>query len=527
MTVATFFDTVRSDADIRYSGSGDLVPTLRGSRWAVISSPNTFVVFPNGTQVGDLAVFICSSPWDFNGSNSGLDGIRTEIEYIGGGGTPVSGWLFYLTVSEAMMTAGGVTLNAPSAPSGLIFVASFDGSENLSVSKVQSARPTGATLANSLSLGGANQSDYFMVFGAVETNTTIDLGIVSPTYTHNSSAFSGAAAIFNPSTRAAGTTITYGTSPGGSYNCAVRISRSPPDAGLSAASVAQATGCVTKRFISGPVYFEVTIDTLVGNMGPGIASMDHNYNNLLGTDRNSFFYQQNGQVRVNNTTLATLAAFAQGDRIDVAYHPGSRHVWFRVNGGSWNNDGTANPATDTGYIDVNPTGLLTTGAVFWPNHATPAVSFSVAGGAMTANFAEADFVGIPPAGFHSIEETVVGPAHNTDKMSHMVFGSATVFPSDWHCTATEKPDDNHSAALTIPAGPVKVIAGKVMEDSIGVEGKKVRLYNKRTGDYVGTATTDASGNYLIPAQEPNAPHFVVAFDDPEYNAKVFDNVMPG
>src|SRR3546814_295096 len=204
---------------------------------------------------------------------------------------------------------------------------------------------------------------------------------------------------------------------------------------------------------------------------------------VLGTGTNNFIYRSSGAVVLNGSTIATISAFVAGDTIRVAYHPGAQLVWFAVNGGSWNNDGTADPATFIGGINVS---------AYINSPSYPACDFSVSGSSITATFAEASFAYTPPAGYNSVEEVVIETAID------VTAGLVPILPGDnlseWRAT-TWLPQDNHSRAISFPAGPVKVIAGEVQEDGVGVEGRMVRLYNKRTGDYVDRKRTRLNSSH--------------------------------
>lgn len=73
----------------------------------------------------------------------------------------------------------------------------------------------------------------------------------------------------------------------------------------------------------------------------------------------------------------------------VALNRSAKHVWFRVNGGNWNNSGTANPATDTGGLSYVAAGVL------FPHVSTSQTSGTTA----TFNFGATAFNGSVPAGF--------------------------------------------------------------------------------------------------------------------------------
>lgn len=284
--------------------------------------------------------------------------------------------------------------------------------------------------------------------------------------------------------------------------------------GLTVTSTAISAASEGTRSAVGPLYFEMTVSALAGVVGIGIVNEFQTFGaSVLGTGVNNVVYRSSGIVVFNGATLATIGAYTAGDTIRVAWHPGLRQIWFAVNGGSWNNDGTANPATFIGGIAV----------ATYVAGAYPACEFSVTGSSVVAVFADASFAYTPPAGYNSVEEVVI-PIASTPDLGVAPFAPGDV-PLD-HLCRTDLPQDNQSRAISFPAGPIKVLGGEVQENAVPVAGKLVRVYNKRTGDYVGEAITNGSGQFLIPAQDPNLPHFVVAFDDPDYNAKVYDNVMP-
>lgn len=483
MTVDTYFDTQRSSSNLTFSGAKDSVgfPTQRGRSIALMSSSSTFVPFPAGTVAGDTAVFICSSGWDFNGGASSVAGIYTELVYSGGSGNPVSLWVFYITVTAAMITAGGVTLASEVANNGACCVATF--ASPVSISLIDWSKP-GAAGSFPLNAGGTGDNDIYLFFAFTETgSTTVDFTNVGEDDVITQASAIGAYTDYSPAagSRLITETVTYGSVTRGAAQACVRVSKSPQNSGLTVSSKGANSGSVSKRIISSRTYWEMKADAIVGTMGPGIVAGDFNYNAQMGIDRQSLFYQSNGLVRVNNQTLATISNYVAGDIIGIAYDPGSKLIWFRVNNGSWNNDGTANPATGVGGIDTNATTSLSTGAVLWPNGIYPGITFSTSGGCMTASFDDAEWAYSAPSGFNSIEETVVGPCINTDPMSFMIFGEEPDDSGDWFCKATDLPEDNHTPAIAFPAGPVKTIAGEVQEDSVGVEGRLVRLYNRRTG----------------------------------------------
>jgi hypothetical protein len=536
MTVATAYQKKRSDPDITLSGTSLAPPTIKGASLTPITTNDTYIPWPAGTVAGDIAVFICSSGWDFDGGGSSIYPGYNEFQYIGGGGTPSSLWTVYKVLTPAEITAGSARIRASGSINGAIAMVVLDKDENPSVSFIQTVRPTSTTSPVSISLAGSGENDIFMVFGAIEDPASVDFTIapedfevLQPAVGH--AGFHAKFGLYSPTGRTGAETITYGTPANswGNTNAVLRLSRGPQDTGLSVSSSAQATATVADRAITGPVYWETTIDALVGTMGIGVAAGDWDANQILGYDRRAFCYRNNGQVVVNNAVLATISNFVQGDRVDIAFHPGSMQVWFRVNGGDWNNDGTANPSTFTGAIELNPRMKLDDGNCFNARNCYPALLFSTSGGVMTSNFATASFVGTPPTGYDSIEEVVIhGPVMTAFEETLSFLGDPPADVREWFVRA-ELPEDNHPKTIAFPAGPVKTIAGEVRENDVGVNGRLVRLYNRRTGELVGEIRTTGTGDFVIPAGDPNAAHFVIAFDDdisPDYNAKIYDNVVP-
>jgi hypothetical protein len=72
-----------------------------------------------------------------------------------------------------------------------------------------------------------------------------------------------------------------------------------------------------------------------------------------GSDGNSIGYAGDGNVYINGGVGTTIQTYANGDTVCVAFDPTAELIWFRTNGGNWNNSGTANPATGTEGIDFS------------------------------------------------------------------------------------------------------------------------------------------------------------------------------
>lgn len=131
-------------------------------------------------------------------------------------------------------------------------------------------------------------------------------------------------------------------------------------------------------------------DVLVG-IGANSAGLNGQY---TGQGTTSMGYQaSSGQVLRGGSVIATIATGALGDTICQAWDMGNLNFWIRINGGNWNNSGTANPATNSGGITINgtigggPYPMATGGgsSVLTSNFGASAFSFSVPSGFGTPN----------------------------------------------------------------------------------------------------------------------------------------------
>jgi SPRY domain len=144
---------------------------------------------------------------------------------------------------------------------------------------------------------------------------------------------------------------------------------------------------------SGKKYWEMTIghaDT--GFVGMGACNSTASANAFLGADVNAVDWNASGTVFVNSNHAADIQTFATGDTICCAFDIGGMLIWFRTNGGNWNNSGAANPATGAGGVDLTSAGLAA-GPYFaaCQMHDTP--------DSVTANFGATAFAQTAPSGF--------------------------------------------------------------------------------------------------------------------------------
>jgi hypothetical protein len=139
---------------------------------------------------------------------------------------------------------------------------------------------------------------------------------------------------------------------------------------------------------SGKIYNEFVDTNDGGNSNSvcvGLLNSSQVTNNYLGSSSNSVGYfgggGGSGTVSINGSTVATIQGYAQGNTISMAEDTAAQLVWFGVNGGIWNNSGSANPATGVGGISI--------ASVTGPYFGGVCENGSGAGFVMTGNFGAA------------------------------------------------------------------------------------------------------------------------------------------
>lgn len=168
-------------------------------------------------------------------------------------------------------------------------------------------------------------------------------------------------------------------------NANIALSNGNLTATVGSSAHSGARGTTSKS--SGKFYFEVTWDA-GGQCSVGIANTSASLSTRLGTNANGWAAWSGGSnIWTNNGSAAGMTAMAVGNTICIAVDLTNGKFWARVNGGNWNNSGTANPATNTLGVAV------TAGTYF------PALSLFDAGGAVTANFGATAFAQTIPSGF--------------------------------------------------------------------------------------------------------------------------------
>ena len=141
---------------------------------------------------------------------------------------------------------------------------------------------------------------------------------------------------------------------------------------------------------SGKYYFEAKADIKSSFMMAGLAKSTHTFSSGAGLDANlSVAYWATAGVYLNNTDILPIPAASQGDVICIAVDLDARKLWVRINGGNWNNSGTANPATDVGSMNISSL----TGALY------PLAGFYTNGNQWTFNFGASAYTYSKPSGF--------------------------------------------------------------------------------------------------------------------------------
>lgn len=283
------------------------------------------------------------------------------------------------------------------------------------------------------------------------------------------------------------------------------------------ALVATSTGLgavAANRPMTGLHYAEFTITTLTGTPAVGFTNAIYNMTTatLLGGDANSVGYRSGGTVLVNNITIGTIASFVQGNRVDMAVDPANRLVWFRVNGGNWNNDIIANqnPVGAIGGLDFSGATL---------GRLTAAVGFSITGATTTAKFS-APFTGTAPTGFASIDAVQYITARSTPSYGGSTPVAPTLGPA---ARCGSMPSGDKTLRAFSPAGVITIVSGTVTENSVAVVGRRVDVYDRDTGDLIGTTLSGAGGAWSLPTV--GRPKVRIVGSDPTtYNSIVYDNV---
>lgn len=147
-------------------------------------------------------------------------------------------------------------------------------------------------------------------------------------------------------------------------------------------------------------FFSLQMTTVASYAIIGIANSAFSVSgSFLGASgSNSIGYQSStGGITINGSVVATMPTFGSGDVIDCAIDLVNSKIWFRKNGGNWNNSASANPATNAGGVSLSG---LNSGPYY------PAFS-QYYSDVLSANFGATTFTYAVPSGFSGVDFTVL------------------------------------------------------------------------------------------------------------------------
>jgi SPRY domain len=271
------------------------------------------------------------------------------------------------------------------------------------------------------------------------------------------------------------------------------------------ATVSSGTGSVrASNRVTGLIYFEMVVGaTLSGSCRIGCCNQSFVFTGLLGVDNNGCGYNSGGTVNINNATVATLAAYAAGNNIGVAIDPFDQKIWFRVNGGNWNNDVIANqnPVGAVGGISISALNSPLSAA--WGGSATASA---------TAKFSSASWTYSAPTGFSSLDAQ-----QSNAEFLGPTFDAAMA--STWTMTT-------HAGNIFMGYGgsaTAKFISGTIKENGSAV-AKTVFLYSQASGALLDAMISNGSTGAFSLSSHGSSQLFAVAFDPTTYQAQVYDQL---
>jgi hypothetical protein len=193
---------------------------------------------------------------------------------------------------------------------------------------------------------------------------------------------------------------------------------------IDASTASWATARTTQALSSGKWYVEFLVSWVDNNgLMLGITNASGPLNNYLGSDANSFSWQNQGSTYGSAATPKTGISYAVGDVVGLAIDVPNKRAWVRVNGGAW--AGGGDPAAGT-----TPTVWSFSGSVY------VAATVQNARSSIVVNSGAAPFAYTAPSGFSAI-----GDAHTWPT------GAQTFDPANTHSGVTLSGGD-----LTATAG---------------------------------------------------------------------------
>jgi hypothetical protein len=295
------------------------------------------------------------------------------------------------------------------------------------------------------------------------------------------------------------------------YNTSVRRQA------LATVLTAATTGSVPVQTpLSDKHYAEFVIGaTLTGSARVGLSNSGFTTTGLLGVDANGIGYDAGGTVKLGNVTVATLTAFGIGDNIGMAVNRRLGLVWFRKNGGNWNNDVLANqdPENNIGGIT-----LASISGNLYPAWGGSAVS------TVDGRFKTAEWAYSAPTGYAQVNADPLAERKSTGR-KYQAFAATGAWNGPRNRTPVLKDPVWPLYSLIAPLGPSVLITGVVQELGVPVADRQVFVFDRTSGALLGKAVSDAVGAFSIICRG-RGKVMVVARGTTTYNAKIFDSVVP-
>jgi hypothetical protein len=491
------------------------------------------VAVPAGAVAGDICYVMAGHGFAVSSVVSPGAAGWSQISNLTGGN--YNGACYAKVLEAADIAAGTITVNFTGAYYGSIAALAFVGAAATVRTFVEQRSGAGVTTRTLTTDASPQVGDYAVYFGSGRGNTAVTsangAALQSQSALESSSVLTGgvlaAAGSF-------GNAFNFAVAPNGDYEIVLvlkEVAAISPGLGYDPTrktnqtignfgAKATSTGAGTAqllRTLQGKAYMEFTPSVVTGTPSCGLLGSAGVNSTTTDLQSSTFAlaYLASGAVRVNNVTLQTIAAWVAGNRIGMAVDPANRLVWFRVNGGNWNNNVANNPATGVGGIDF--TAAMTNGGTL-----VPAIYASLTGTMWDIVTETAQFIDAAPAGFSDIAAVQYTRADSVSAAAHPI-PLTTGMPANGF-TASTLPKSVGGKFFT-PAGAVTVVSGTTLEAGVLVAGKRVDVYDRDTGELLGSTRSDVAGNWSVPCLGRVAVR-VVGSDPTTYNSVVYDNVVP-
>lgn len=149
-----------------------------------------------------------------------------------------------------------------------------------------------------------------------------------------------------------------------------------------------------KLITTGKRYYE-TVFTITsgGDNGGGFCTPTATLNDIGNGVHNAVMQFHSGNVYRNAAVQFANGGLSNGSVLKMCYDAAAHLVWFKADTGNWNANGSADPGTGVGGLDISS---IDSAGLF------PAWSTGIASGdTATGRFKAADFTGTIPSGFSS------------------------------------------------------------------------------------------------------------------------------